>query len=171
MMKRACEVLIGIVLIMCLTACLATAHAEGMAEATGAPGLETAAPGLETAAPVGGKTPAAAIDLTPLMQAVVSLAVTLITAFLIPWIRTKYSCEQQQRIAAVYQTIVYAAEQMFGAGTGERKLEWAIEQLGAKGFLVDRAVIEAEVRKMGSLGAEMLADGRKGSGTGIGTGG
>ena len=119
--------------------CLTVAYAE----ATGAPG----------------NPPAVAVDLTPLLQAVLSLAVTLVTAFLIPWIRMKYSYEQRQRIVAAYQTAVYAAEQMFGAGMGEKKLEWAISQLEAKGIIVDRSVIEAEVRKMQSLGAAMLAEG------------
>ena len=96
------------------------------------------------------------VDLTPLLQAIVSLAVSLITAFLIPWIRAKYSYEQRQRIAAAYQTVVYAAEQMFGAGMGDQKLDWAEKQLKAKGFIVDRAVIEAEVRKMQSLGVSLL---------------
>jgi len=106
-------------------------------------------------------TAAASIDLTGLLQAVVSLAVSLITAFLIPWIRVRYSFEQRQRIAAAYQTCVYAAEQMFGAGAGERKLQWAMKQLEAKGFTVDRAVLEAEVRKMQSLGGAILEDGAK----------
>ena len=114
-----------------------------------------AVPALAQSAPAG-----AAIDLTPLLQAVVSLAVSLITAFLIPWIRARYTFEQRQRIAAAYKTCVYAAEQMFGAGTGEKKLQWAVEQLEAKGFLVDRAVIEAEVRKMQSLGAAVVTGGK-----------
>lgn len=148
-MKKACGILMAAVLIMGLAVAW-----QAVAYADGAPGLETAAPG--------GNPPAAAIDLTPLMQAVVSLAVSLITAFLIPWIRAKYSYEQRQRIVAAYQTVVYAAEQMFGAGTGEKKLEWAASQLEAKGFFVDRAAIEAEVRKMQSLGAAVLADGKTG---------
>lgn len=104
----------------------------------------------------GADPPRAVIDLTALLQAVLSLAVSLITAFLIPWIKAKYSTEQRQRIAAVYQTIVYAAEQMFGAGTGEQKLQWATEQLAAKGITVDRTVLEAEVRKMTTFSELML---------------
>ncbi len=100
----------------------------------------------------------ASVDLTPLLQAVMSLAVSLITAFLIPWLRTRYASEQLRRIQAVYETCVYAAEQMFGAGAGERKLQWVQDHLSAKGFSFDRAAIEAEVRKMASLGASLTAD-------------
>ena len=99
-----------------------------------------------------GADPLTPIDLTPLLQAILSLAVSLITAFLLPWIKAKYSTEQRQRIAAVYSTIVYAAEQLFGAGKGEQKLQWATDQLAAKGFQVDRAILEAEVKKMSVFG-------------------
>jgi hypothetical protein len=98
------------------------------------------------------------IDLTPLLQAILSLCVSLITMFLIPWLRSKYSAEQRQRIAAVYQTIVYAAEQIFGAGRGNEKLDWATIQLEAKGMTVDRAILEAEVRKMQSFTDVLLAE-------------
>lgn len=81
----------------------------------------------------------------------------MITAFLIPWIKAKYTTEQRQRISAAYRTVVYAAEQLFGAGAGDKKLEWAIGQLEAKGFTVDRATLEAEVKKM-SLFGDMILD-------------
>lgn len=157
-MKRVQAILMAMVLVLSVTAA-GLAFAAMDAQARGANGDGAAdAPGFKTAAPDDdSRPPAVAIDLTQLMQAIVSLAVTLITAFVIPWIRARYSFEQRQRIAAVYQTIVYAAEQMFGAGMGEKKLEWAVQQLEAKGFVVDRAAIEAEVRKMQSLGAAILA--------------
>ena len=100
---------------------------------------------------------AGVIDLTPLVQAVASLAMSLITAFLIPWIRTKYSGEQQRLIAAAVKTAVCAAEQLFGAGAGEKKLQWAVDQLAEKGLRVDRAAIEAEVLKLKAT-AESIPD-------------
>ena len=160
-MKRVHVVLLAMVLILSVgAACQAIAEvrAQALGVYEGGTQDETEAPGNKTAAPDGGGEPSAAVDLTPLLQAVVSLSVSLITAFLIPWIRARYSIEQQQRIVAAYQIAVYAAEQMFGAGTGEKKLQWVVEQLEAKGFLVDRTVIEAEVRKMQSLGAAVLTD-------------
>jgi hypothetical protein len=113
---------------------------------------------FQTAALAEGTTGGAGVDLTPLLQAVVSLAVSLITALLIPWLRARYSSEQLRRVQAVYQTCVYAAEQLFGAGAGERKLQWVQDQLSAKGFTFDRAAVEAEVRKMASLGASLAAN-------------
>ena len=96
----------------------------------------------------GADPPPAAVDLTPLLQAVISLCASLVTAFLIPWIKAKYSAEQRQKIAATYNTLVFAAEQMFGAGAGEKKLQWVTDQLAARGFTVDTPTIEAEVAKL-----------------------
>jgi hypothetical protein len=96
------------------------------------------------------------VDLTPLLQAVLSLCASLITMFLIPWIRSKYTAEQRQRIAAVYQTLVYAAEKMYGAGEGAKKFQWVVDQLEAKGLSVDRATIEAEVQKLSGLGYAII---------------
>lgn len=96
------------------------------------------------------------VDLTPLLQAVLSLCASLITMFLIPWIRSKYSAEQRQHIAAVYQTAVYAVEQMFGAGNGDQKLQAAVEYLESQGITVDLKEIEAEVKKMKDLGHVLL---------------
>ena len=102
---------------------------------------------------------AGSIDLTPLLEAVASLALSMITAFLIPWIRARYSAEQRRRISAAVEIAVCAAEQIFGAGAGEKKLEWAIGQLEEKGFHADLAAIEAEVLKLKGLGRAISAEG------------
>ncbi len=51
----------------------------------------------------------------------------------------------------------------FAVGLMVAALAWFIKRLvaEAKGFTVDRAVIEAEVRKMQSLGGAILEDGAK----------
>ena len=101
---------------------------------------------------------AAPVDLTPLVEAVAGLALSLITAFLIPWLRARYSAEQRRRISAAVEIAVCAAEQIYGAGAGDKKLEWAIGHLEEKGFSVDRAVIEAEVLKLRGLGRAIARD-------------
>ena len=111
------------------------------------------APATAHSAPGGGL-----VDLTGMLQAVVSLSVALITAFLIPWIRGRYTADERRRIAAVYETVVYAAEQLYGAGRGGEKLDWAIGQLEARGLTADRAAIEAQVRHMQSLGNLLTED-------------
>lgn len=85
------------------------------------------------------------IDLTPILQAVIALLAALVTYRLIPWIRANTTLRQQAFIQVTVQTLVYAAEQLYGAGNGSKKLEYVKEQLAKKGFDVDRAEIEAAV--------------------------
>lgn len=47
--------------------------------------------------------------------------------------------------------LVYAAEQIYGAGEGSTKLQYVEEELGKRGLTVDAAAIEATVREMNLL--------------------
>lgn len=87
------------------------------------------------------------IDLTPILQAIIALLAALVTYKLIPWIKAKTTSEQQTMMKATVKTLVYAAEQIYGAGNGEAKLDYVIQQLNGKGFTVDRAEIEAAVKE------------------------
>lgn len=90
------------------------------------------------------------IDLTPILQAVIGLLAAMITYKLIPWIQANTTARQQELLQATINTLVYAAEQIYGSGTGQQKLEYVQQQLKARSFDVDLAAIEAAVRKMSS---------------------
>lgn len=85
------------------------------------------------------------IDLTPLFQALIALLGAIITYKLVPWIKARTTNEQQEALRATVRTLVFAAEQVYGAGKGAEKLDYVIAQLAAKGYTVDRAEIEAAV--------------------------
>ena len=85
------------------------------------------------------------IDLTPIFQAIIALLAALITYRLIPWIKTKTTNEQQAGIRAMVKVLVFAAEQLYGAGKGPEKLEYVKRQLELAGFTVDASEIEAAV--------------------------
>lgn len=87
------------------------------------------------------------IDLTPILQAVIALAAALITAFVIPWIKSKTTLEQRNLLLSVITSLVYAAEQIYGAGHGDAKLAYVVEQLKKRGLTVDIAAIEAIVKE------------------------
>ena len=87
------------------------------------------------------------IDLTPILEAIIAIVVALITTKLIPWIKTKTTNEQQALLQATVKTLVFAAEQLYGAGEGAAKLDYVVRQLEAKGFTADRAAIEAIVKE------------------------
>ena len=87
------------------------------------------------------------IDLTAIIEAIISIVVSIIAYKLIPWIKTKTTNEQQALLRATIKTLVFAADQLYGAGEGAAKLDYVVEQLEEKGFTADRAAIEAIVKE------------------------
>ena len=49
--------------------------------------------------------------------------------------------------------LVYAAEQIFGAGKGSTKYQYVEDELKARGLEIDAAAIEAVVREMNLIGS------------------
>lgn len=85
------------------------------------------------------------IDLTPILQALIGLLAALITYRLIPWIKARTTEAQQGNLRALVKVLVFAAEQLYGAGNGKEKLRYVREKLLEEGFDVDVAEIEAAV--------------------------
>ncbi len=85
------------------------------------------------------------IDLTNIINAIIALIAAIITYKVIPWIKAKTTNEQQAMLRPAVKTLVFAAEQTYGAGHGSEKLDFVIEQLRIKGYTVDRLEIEAAV--------------------------
>lgn len=92
------------------------------------------------------------IDLTPIIQAVITLAAALITVYLIPWLKSRTTVEQQTYVRMAVQVAVYAAEKAYGAGHGEEKLAYAEQVLAKHNVKLDteklKALIDAEIKNM-----------------------
>ncbi len=88
------------------------------------------------------------IDLTPFLQAIIALLAALITAKVIPWIKSKTTAQQQATLGMIVDVLVYAAEQIYGVGGGKEKIAYVMAELGKRGYRVDVAQIEAAVRRM-----------------------
>ena len=85
------------------------------------------------------------INLTPILQAIIGLLAALITYRLIPWIKARTTATQQETMRAAVRVAVFAAEQLYGAGKGAEKLDYACKWLEDRGYTVSRAEIEAAV--------------------------
>lgn len=93
------------------------------------------------------------IDITPIANAVITLAALLITTFLIPWIKAKVSAEKLAEVQRWTTIAVEAAEMIYKAtGMGEAKKKYVDEYLKAKGYTLNQdtidALIEAAVLEM-----------------------
>ena len=87
---------------------------------------------------------------TPFLVAVAALLAAVITAVVIPYIKTKTTTDQQRQINTWVQIAVSAAEQIYnGPGRGEDKKKYVVEWLRQHGVTVDAdkldAMIEAAV--------------------------
>lgn len=83
------------------------------------------------------------IDLTPLVQAIISLAVVIITTFLIPFIKSKVDKDKLEKIQTWVTVAVEAAEQIYvGSGKGAEKKKYVLEFLKSKGFTLDMDSID-----------------------------
>lgn len=65
------------------------------------------------------------IDITPILEVVIGLIVTIITSFLIPWIKAKATQEQLWILQDIAKIGVNAAEVLYkGSGKGAEKLAY-----------------------------------------------
>lgn len=92
-------------------------------------------------------------DITPILGAVASLLAAIITAVVVPYIKSKTTTDQQRQIATWVQIAVSAAEQIYtGSGRGKDKKEYVINWLRQHGVTVDAdkldALIEAAVYEL-----------------------
>lgn len=93
------------------------------------------------------------IDLTPIVNALVTLLGLLLTTFLIPWIKVKVSAEKLEQVKKWTSVGVKAAEMIYKeSGMGEAKKNYVRKFLEGKGYRLDidtvDALIEATVREM-----------------------
>lgn len=96
-------------------------------------------------------------DLTPILQVAIVLIGTIITSFLVPWIKSKVTQEQWWIIQDITKVAVSAAEILYkGSGRGEEKLEYVMtyikEFCSEKGIYFNddaiRQTVENMVKKM-----------------------
>lgn len=102
------------------------------------------------------------IDLTQIVIAILTLAISLITAYLIPYLRTKVGAERLETIRFWVGVAVDAAEMIYvGTGRGAEKKEYVTQFLNSKGFsldiaevenLIEAAVLELKITEKESVG-------------------
>lgn len=104
------------------------------------------------------------LDLTPILHAVIILASTLITIYVIPFIKQKVEASKLQNIIGWVETLVACADQIFERQQGAEKKAYVLERLQAileeHKLTIDikalEDLIEAEVLRLHS---ELKAEG------------
>lgn len=86
------------------------------------------------------------MDVTTIVEAVFSLIAAVVTAVVIPYIKSKTTAEQQIQINAWVRIAVSAAEQIFvGSGRGEEKKAYVLKWLKERGITVDAEKLDAMI--------------------------
>ena len=85
------------------------------------------------------------INLTPILEALIGLLAAIITYWVVPMIKARTTEAQRATLEAAVRSAVYMAEQLYGAGKGKSKMEYALMWLREQGYDVDSRAVEAAV--------------------------
>ena len=96
------------------------------------------------------------MNITQILLGIILILGGVATLIVWPYIKTHVTAEQIQLLTGIAQTVVYAAEKIFGAKMGKDKLAYALglakALLEKKGLTFDedtiRAAIEAQVQQL-----------------------
>lgn len=92
------------------------------------------------------------IDLTPVFNALIALAAAMLTAFVIPWIKSKTTAQDRAEMLEWVEIAVAAAQQLYHQLDGAKRKEYVRNFLNAKGYdVTDKEIdnaIEAAVLKL-----------------------
>lgn len=125
-MKRITLMLLALVMALCLLCSAPLVMAESIAT----------------------EPPHPVIDLTPLVQAVVTVISALVAYMLVPWIKAKATTAQYEYLLLVVRTLVFAAGKLYETGKIGNKLMYVQEKLRKRGFDLDIDAIEAMVKEL-----------------------
>ena len=86
------------------------------------------------------------MDMTEIVQAAVALMAAIITGFVVPWIKSKTTAQEQEALLRWVRVAVSAAEQIYaGSGRGAQKKQWVLDFLAKNGMKVDSDAVMAAI--------------------------
>lgn len=85
------------------------------------------------------------MNLTEIITLALKIICFITVAFVIPYIKKKYTQQQLEETNNKILTYVQAAEQIFGKEQGEEKKQWVRGRLASLGIDVDLDIIDATI--------------------------
>jgi xanthosine utilization system XapX-like protein len=92
--------------------------------------------------------PPVTIDITQIVIAVLGVLSALITYRLIPWIKANTTESQQAILESTARIAVFAAEQLYGALNGSKKLAYVQAYMIKKGYDVNTQEVKNTIEAM-----------------------
>lgn len=85
------------------------------------------------------------MSITEIVSLVLKIICFIAVAFIIPYIKKKYTRQQLEEVNEKIQTYVEAAEQIFGSEQGAEKKQWVRSKLAGHGIDVDLDEIDSMI--------------------------
>lgn len=82
------------------------------------------------------------MDYTDIIKAVITLITAIVSAFLVPYIKSKYSEAQLKKWQSIVDIGVSAAEQLYNTDQAQEKKTYVLKYLYEKGIKLDAETIE-----------------------------
>lgn len=84
-------------------------------------------------------------DLTPIINAAIALLAALISAFVIPWLKSKTTAQDRETMLQWVEIAVAAAQQLYHQMDGAERKRYVRAFLASKGYSVDDAEIDSAI--------------------------
>ncbi len=88
------------------------------------------------------------MDITPICNIIIALVSTVVSAFLIPYIKSRISENNQIKLVKLVQVAVSAAEQIAQLTDSEDKKTYVVDFLKRKGYFVNTDDIGDEINAL-----------------------
>ena len=85
------------------------------------------------------------LDITAILQALITLVALLISAFVIPWLRKKIGAEKMSEFLKWVDIAVRAAEQLYDSAMTVEKKQYVLSFLDSKGVKFTAAEVDAAI--------------------------
>lgn len=84
-----------------------------------------------------------AINLTPILEGLIILCLSLATGFAIPWLLAHVEADKLSTLGKWVEIAVAAAEQIGRCWKGSEKKQYVLNFLSSRGYTIDEAEIDA----------------------------
>lgn len=85
------------------------------------------------------------VDFTLVIKAIIELALTVASAFLIPYLKTKWDSSRIEKMMHYVDIGVLAAEQLFTAEQWQEKKEYVQVFLATKGYQINSMEVDSAI--------------------------
>ena len=82
-------------------------------------------------------------NLSPIINALILVLSAILTAFVIPWVRSKYDTSELENLRIWTAIAVSAAEQLYDQCDGAKKRQYVLKFLENHGYMIDDTTVNA----------------------------